>query len=633
MHPLPIRPRFALALIFAISLGTEVHAQLAITEVMSATKTHTNTGFRGPDYWELTNFGTNDVSLHGYGFRDANPTRPLTKTPFANLIIRSGESVVFFWIDNPNQSVTTVPQFRAWWGDSKLPAGLQCRAWTSWGLSGWDGDAVWLFDPSSNVVDFVHFGRARSGRAFTYEPETGLFGMLSAAGVDGAFAAELANDVGSPGTTIGPVPARFLQEPQDQSADAGMTVGFPVVAAGLPRPQYQWFAHGVPIPNATGATLVLSNVQLANAGAYYVWITNGLSGTNSAITTLTVNTNPAAPTVVNSPADATIFSGQAAVFSVGVRGLPAPSYRWQSNGMEILGATGATLEVLNATEAMSGTRYSLNISNALGSTNVSALLTVTRRPDLRFSEVMALPANEEQNRHFDWFEVTNFDTNAVDLLGWRFSDHTAFARVFTITNALTLQPGESALFAERLDARLFAAWWGADSLPEDLKLVTYSSFGLGAFGDTLYLWNAAATDPFDFVASVSWAGATPGVSFECERIYCDPEGHCLDDSISESVLGVRGAFRAIDGGDLGSPGYVVNPPLRILSVTQEAAGELQLRCRVRAGVRYRLWRTPSLSLPDWTPLAMHTATNNVITLADPVPLTGAAWFYRVEEIP
>src|SRR6185503_5434812 len=117
---------------------------------------------------------------------------------------------------NPGQSVTNLAQFRAWWGETKLPAGLRCQEWRpSPGLSGWDGDAVWLFDPSSNVVDHVQFGRARVGRAFSYEPETGLFGIFSAVGVDGAFSAELAADVGSPGATLGPVPVRLLQEPLD----------------------------------------------------------------------------------------------------------------------------------------------------------------------------------------------------------------------------------------------------------------------------------------------------------------------------------------------------------------------------------------------------------------------------------
>jgi len=632
MHWLPIQPRFALALIFALGLGTSLNAQLVITEVMSATRT--NGTFRGPDYWELTNFGTNDLNLHGYSFRDSNPTHSPPKEPFTNLVIRAGESVIFFWLEKANQSVTTLAQFRAWWGESKLPANLQCRAWrTSWGLSGWDGDAVWLLDASSNVVDVAQFARARQGRAFSYDPETGFLGAFSVAGVDGAFAADMADDVGSPGVNIGPVPVRFLQQPIDQSADAETDVSFTVVAAGLPRPVYQWFAHGSPILNATNPTLVLSNIQPSDAGVYHAWMGNGMSAATSAVATLTVSTNPTPPTIVQPPADATVFGGQTAVFTVVARGVPAPRYQWQTNGVDIAGAVGATLAVTDVSEALSGLRYSVRIWNELGSTNSSALLTMTRRPDLRFTEVMALPANEEENRHFDWFELTNFETNALDLLGWRFSDHAAFARAVTITNALTLQPGESAVFAERLDARLFAAWWGDENLPEGLKLISYSGFGLEYLGDVLYVWTPAATDPYDYVASVSWAGATAGISFLCERSFCDPEGHCLDDSTSDNVLGARGAFRAINGGDIGSPGYVTNPPLRILAIARLANGEVRLQCRVSVGKTYRLGRTPSLWAPNWTALPASIATNNVMTLSDTISETAPAWFYRVEELP
>ncbi len=616
---------------FAASLAATASAQLAITEVMSAaTKENPDSVTRRPDYWELTNFGTNEVNLNGYSFRDRNPSHTPVWEPFNNLVIRGGESVIFFLTSSG--SITTPAQFRAWWGESRLPADLQCRPWGSPALSGWDGDAVWLFDPSGNVVDGVEFGRGRSGRSFTYEPETGIFGVLSAAGVNGAFVAEVGGDIGSPGTTIGPVPARFLQPPPDQSVDAGMEVTFTAAAAGVPHPRYLWFAHDTPIPNGTNATLVLYNVQPADAGEYQLSISNGVAAPSSAVAMLTVNTNPAPPAVINPPADATIFTGQTARFTVVARGFPTPGYQWSENGMAIPNAVGPVLEIPNATETMSGRRYSVRLQNALGTAEASAALTVTPRPDLRFTEVMPRPAKEGDDRHTDWFELTNFDTNAVNLLGWRLADAPAFARAFTITNALTLQPGESAVFVLHLNAERFAAWWGADSLPESLKLYTYSGFGLEQWGETLYLWNPSALDPFDPVATVAWAAATPGVSFESVH-WCDPDGSgCLDQAFAESTLGLRGAFRALDSADIGSPGYVANPPLRLLAVNRDAGGEMTLRCRVVPGNAYRLCRTPSLSSLAWTRLEVQTATNNVITWTHrPSSAPGSVWFYRVEE--
>jgi hypothetical protein len=624
---------FAFLLLLVFVFAPRLPAQLAITEVMSAPSVNSLTQFRGPEYWELTNFSTNDVNLHGYGFRDGVPTRPLVRDPFTNLVIRAGESIVFFRVADAKDSVTNTSQFRAWWGEANLRANLQCRIWKSPGLSGWDGDSVVLFDSARRLVDTVQFGRARLGRAFTYEPETGLFDLFSVAGVNGAFSAALTDDVGSPGSTTGSVPLRFEQHPANQSVDAGMTVTFTAVATGLPRPQYQWFANGLPVPSATDPGLALPNVRAASAGLFQVVVTNGLAAATSVVATLTVNTNPAAPFIITPPADTTVFEHQTAVFNVFARGLPVPSYQWQSNNVDIPGSVASRLEMRDARSALSGMRISVRVWNLLGATNVSATLTVTRRPDLRFTEVMALPSDEEGNRRFDWFELTNYDTNAIDLTGWRFSDQQSFARAFVITNALTLQPGESAVFAERLNERLFGDWWGRENLPAGLKFCTYSGFGLGYLGEQLFLWNAAAMDPNDSLSTVSWAAATRGVSFECEH-WCDPEGDgCLDEATSESKVGLRGAFRAADAMDVGSPGYIANPLLRILSVIRQASGAVDVRCRVTPGRAYRLRRAPALSAVEWEQVATGTAFGNVMTLADPSPETGAAGFYRVEEAP
>jgi hypothetical protein len=50
--------------------------------------------------------------------------------------------------------------------------------------------------------------------------------------------------------------------------------------------------------------------------------------------------------------------------------------------------------------------------------------------------------------------------------------------------------------------------------------------------------------------------------------YCDNSG-CNAQPVwdrGDSVPGVNGAFRAIELGDIGSPGYLANPPPRILEI-------------------------------------------------------------------
>jgi hypothetical protein len=618
--------------LIALAIPGAARAQLAITEVMPVTKTNSITGFRGAEYWELTNFGTNDTNVHGFGFRDSDPERDLVTYPFTNLVIRGGESVVFYRLQDNKQSVSNAAQFRAWWG-TNLPADLQCRIWVDKpGLSGWDGDEVRLFDSTGKAVDHVQFARARLGRAFTYQSESGLFGVFSASGVDGAFTSELADDVGSPGWTVGPVSVRFLQQPTDQTIDLSASGSFTAVGSGMPQPRYQWFRSGLAIPNATNATLALSNVQPSAAGSYSLVISNVFSMATSAVVTLTVNTNPSPPVIISAPVATTVFPGQTARFTVSARGVPAPSYQWSRNGVLIPNATGPTLSVGVVSQSMSGMTFSVLVSNALGSVTASALLTVVPRPDLRFTEVMPWPSEGEDNRHFDWFELTNFGTNAVDLTGWRFSDEPSFARAVAITNTMVLQPGESAVFAERLDALLFRRWWGTDSLPPGLQVFAYSGFGLGQFGETLFFWNPAAISPFDYTASLSWARALPGVSFVCVR-ECEEGLGCEDRATAYSVAGEDGAFHAIEGGHVGSPGYLANPAIKVMSIHASAAGTVSVHCRVTPGESYRLQRSTSPLMLSWTPLPLHAATNNVIIFTDQPPANEPAWFYRLEQAP
>ena len=295
------------------------------------------------------------------------------------------------------------------------------------------------------------------------------------------------------------------------------------------------------------------------------------------------------------------------------------------------GAVGPILELADVSADLNGALVSVNISNVVGSTRAAATLAVSHWPDLRFTEVMAVPAKAEQNRQFGWVELTNFDTNTIDLSGWRFAEEDSFVRAVTITNSLQLRPHESLVIAERLDERRFAEWWGARALPEDFKLHTYSGFGLEPFGGTFYLWNAAARDPrTEFVTAVSWPSSFAGISYECD-FWCF-DGICVSEAYRPSRPGQKGAFLSEDGLDLGSPGYTESPPLKIVAIARDPAGPVALTCRVVPGKSYQLWRATSLVSPDWFPVQTATAANNVVTFFDD-GAAGASCFYRVEALP
>ena len=91
-----------------------------------------------------------------------------------------------------------------------------------------------------------------------------------------------------------------------------------------------------------------------------------------------------APIITVQPRNYSCYAGDIAAFSVGVDAvnsvLPV-SYQWQLNGVNIPGATNATLAITNVTTAVSGQSASVIITNVIGSTNsASALLTVSPLP-------------------------------------------------------------------------------------------------------------------------------------------------------------------------------------------------------------------------------------------------------------
>jgi hypothetical protein len=85
------------------------------------------------------------------------------------------------------------------------------------------------------------------------------------------------------------VPPAIVSEPQNQTTPVGANVTFAVGATGSQPLSYQWFINQTGIPMATNATLVLTNVQPANAGGYSVTIANLAGTTNSSSASLTVN--------------------------------------------------------------------------------------------------------------------------------------------------------------------------------------------------------------------------------------------------------------------------------------------------------------------------------------------------------
>lgn len=153
----------------------------------------------------------------------------------------------------------------------------------------------------------------------------------------------------------------------------------------------------------------------------------------------------------------------------------------------------------------------------------------------------------------DWFEITNFGSEAVDLTGFRIDDGSNnFAASVALAGVTSLAPGQSAVFIEGSapNANFVSTWFGANA-PAGLLLGNYSGSGIGlsTSGDALNLYTAAGMLLTRVDFGVSPASA-PYATFDNAA---GASGVTLG---ALSVVGLNGAFVAAAGGEIGSPGTV-----------------------------------------------------------------------------
>lgn len=155
---------------------------------------------------------------------------------------------------------------------------------------------------------------------------------------------------------------------------------FSVAAMGTGSLGFQWYfgnpGSGTPLGGATSTNLVLTSIQLSNAGNYYAVATNSTSSATSAVATLTVHR---APQIVQQPTPASSARavGESISFSVGATAALPVNYYWRTNGVNIPGATAATLNFASVQLVNAG-NYSVLVSNAFGMVTSSVVsLTVS----------------------------------------------------------------------------------------------------------------------------------------------------------------------------------------------------------------------------------------------------------------
>ena len=91
----------------------------------------------------------------------------------------------------------------------------------------------------------------------------------------------------------------------------------------------------------------------------------------------TSGSNATAPTIATEPTNQTVLAGQTATFSVTAAGTMPLTYQWQKGTTAISGATSANYTTPATTTSDNGTKFSVVVSNSVGSATSSAVtLTV-----------------------------------------------------------------------------------------------------------------------------------------------------------------------------------------------------------------------------------------------------------------
>lgn len=157
-----------------------------------------------------------------------------------------------------------------------------------------------------------------------------------------------------------------------------------------------WIAGDVP------TTISVLEGGITPNGQYAWWVTNEEYSTVVGAGTgrdlyrrrIDPEAETEAPQIVTSPADISALVGEDIAFTVAASGRPAPSYQWSRDGLEIPGATNATLFIENVDFDDEGS-YAVTLTNEAGTTtSASAKLRVTSLVPTFLAEPEALEVRE-----------------------------------------------------------------------------------------------------------------------------------------------------------------------------------------------------------------------------------------------
>ena len=238
-------------------------------------------------------------------------------------------------------------------------------------------------------------------------------------------------------------------------------------------------------------------------------------------------TNNGLPWVVRPPGSQVIYQGGTATFSATILGQPPLSYQWQSNGVNISGATGLTLTLTNV-QANAAAQYRLAVTNSVGGIVTAPAALSVVPPPLITIQPQNLTTNGGATVTFtpvivgagpsayQWiFDGTNLP-NATNL-------------VLSLTNVLAMQSGSYALMitnssgsAVSSNSLLTVQPWVQPSISPNTVVAgsgVYAAFTLTSGGfstNTVYQWRQNGNSLGGFWA---WTSASSGTYVGASMAY------------------------------------------------------------------------------------------------------------------
>lgn len=180
-----------------------------ITEVHSA---GSGNGTYAADWFELTNVGSNVVSVTGWTMDDNTNLVANSVALRGVASLNPGQSAVFIEAANGTTDANNQAAFKTAWFGSSVPAGLLLGGYSgsSVGLST-TTDAVNIFNPIGMLVTRVDFNAATANRTFDNSAlgNNVTISTLSTVGVNGAFLSADGKEIGSPGLAAIPEPSAY----------------------------------------------------------------------------------------------------------------------------------------------------------------------------------------------------------------------------------------------------------------------------------------------------------------------------------------------------------------------------------------------------------------------------------------